>query len=451
MNACNLPSRSAVLATLLSLIPPLHAQWTLPDVLQRASAHYAGTRIPIEQAASAAAAVQLARNAFLPKGDLYAQINRATRNNVFGMMLPNPVIPSISGPPQTANAGTNVWGSATGFLIQWEPFDFGQRQAHVSTADAARQRAQLTSARTRFEVDAAAADAFLTVLAADQTVAAARAAVERARSLATLAAAQAQAGLRPEADSSRAKAELALAQGQLIQANQAARLARIALAQFTGDNWQAVQPQAPFTTQTPIDPTTAAGPHPAMQEQQAAVHEAEARQHEAAIAWRPRFNTQSALYARGAGDADQIGPHFYNWGIGFSVLFPFLDLPSIRAQQQIQAHNTLAEQNRLAKLNTDLQTQTERAKANLDAARNIAETTPIQLEAATAAQAQARARYQAGLATFAEVSDAQRLLLQTEIDHSLARLNIWRAYLSLATAQGDLQPFLQMAHQEPRP
>lgn len=424
---------------------PLMAQWTLRDVVRRAGEKYAGVQVSFEQAAAAAAAVQQARAAFLPRGDFYAQVNRATRNNVFGMLLPNPVIPSISGPPQTANAGTSVFGSATGFLVQWEPFDLGQRGAKVATSDAARQRAERTYARTRFEVEAAAADTYLTALAADQTVSAGQAAVERARSLHSIAAAQAGAGLRPEADASRAKAELAAAEAQLIQAEQAARIARIGVAQLTGDRWDAVKLPTNLAEKDPAAPATTSGSHPAMREQEAAVKEAASRRHEADIAWRPRFNTQTALYARGSGDAAQIGPHFYNWGLGFSVLFPFLDLPSIRAQQQAEKHKVLAEEARLKQVSADLGAQMERARAALDAAQRIALTTPVQLDAARTAQAQARARYQAGLATIVEVSDAQRLLLQAEVDQSLARLNVWRAQLAVAVAAGDIEPFLGVA------
>jgi hypothetical protein len=41
------------------------------------------------------------------------------------------------------------------------------------------------------------------------------------------------------------------------------------------------------------------------------------------------------------------------------------------------------------------------------------------------------------------VAEAQRLLLQAEIDEALAKLNVWRMQLSVATARGDLQPFLE--------
>ena len=47
-----------------------------------------------------------------------------------------------------------------------------------------------------------------------------------------------------------------------------------------------------------------------------------------------------------------------------------------------------------------------------------------------------------GLGNIDEVAEAQRLLTQAEIDDALARLGVWRGLLGVATAAGDLQPFL---------
>jgi hypothetical protein len=44
-----------------------------------------------------------------------------------------------------------------------------------------------------------------------------------------------------------------------------------------------------------------------------------------------------------------------------------------------------------------------------------------------------------------EVADAERLLLQAEIEDNLARLTVWRSLLGQALAHGDLQPFLELA------
>jgi len=83
--------------------------------------------------------------------------------------------------------------------------------------------------------------------------------------------------------------------------------------------------------------------------------------------------------------------------------------------------------------------------AMLGGARNVAANTPIQVTAARAATEQATARYQAGLGNIDEVAEAQRLLTQSEIDDALARLGVWRGLLGVATAAGDIQPFIAEA------
>jgi len=45
-----------------------------------------------------------------------------------------------------------------------------------------------------------------------------------------------------------------------------------------------------------------------------------------------------------------------------------------------------------------------------------------------------------------DVSDAQSLLVQSEIDDALAHLAVWQNLASVAASQGDLKPFLQFLH-----
>ena len=129
--------------------------------------------------------------------------------------------------------------------------------------------------------------------------------------------------------------------------------------------------------------------------------------------------------------------------IGFSIAFPVMDYASLRARKQAEAARSQTETARLDLHRTALNAEMEKAAARRNAARRIAETTPVQLEAARAAQTQATARYRAGLATLADVADAERLLTQSEIDDSLARLGVWRAMLAVAVAEGDLDSFLK--------
>jgi outer membrane protein TolC len=142
-----------------------------------------------------------------------------------------------------------------------------------------------------------------------------------------------------------------------------------------------------------------------------------------------------------------LAPNVQNYAVGFSVNFPILDLPAIRARQTAQSATIHAETARYQQIATDLRAQWNRAVANLRGARRIAGNTPVEVSAARAATQQATARYQSGLGNIDEVAEAQRLLTQAEIDDALARLGIWRGLLGVAAAAGDIQPFIAEASQ----
>src|SRR5436305_3581678 len=111
---------------------------TITLAVESALHNYPSIRVSQEQINAAAAGIQLARTAYLPHVDALAQVNRGTRNNVFGMLLPQSTLPNISGPVIGSNNSGTVWGSALGALVSWEPFDFGLRHANVGIASAAR-------------------------------------------------------------------------------------------------------------------------------------------------------------------------------------------------------------------------------------------------------------------------------------------------------------------------
>src|SRR5436853_1776985 len=205
---------------------------TLQEAVSRSSATYPAIRSSMEQVAAATEGINLARTAFLPRADFLGQLNRATHNNVFGQLLPQSVIPSMSGPVLGTNSLSSVWGTAVGALVTWEPIDFGLRKANVETSQAARDKAAAEVNVTKLQVAIATADAFLTLAAAEQTIVAARGSVERGRVLDEVIGTLVKNELRPGVDASRSQAELALAQNLLIQAEQSRDVARAALAQL---------------------------------------------------------------------------------------------------------------------------------------------------------------------------------------------------------------------------
>src|SRR5439155_13437509 len=94
----------------------------LDTAVELALTNYPAIKTAQAQADAAKANIDLARTAYLPRLDLLYQENRATRNNVFGAVLPQSIIPSISGPVLGSTSMDSTFGSAGGALFSWEPF-----------------------------------------------------------------------------------------------------------------------------------------------------------------------------------------------------------------------------------------------------------------------------------------------------------------------------------------
>jgi outer membrane protein len=448
---------AVVAASVVFAQQPNASPLTISAAVQTALQKYPSIPAAEQQVNAAAAGIRLARTNYLPSLNALGQVNRATRNNVFGLLLPQAVIPNMSGPVLGTNDGTNVWGSAVGVLVSWEPFDFGRRHALVESAQATRNRAELTGKRTQFDIETATAAAFLTLLASEQTVRAAQAAVDRSQVLARSVTALVNAQLRPGADLSRANTELDAAQTQLIQANQSVDVARTAVARYTGLDPKSIQAVSGQLLQLPPEtnvPSAGVEANPAAQEQNSLVQESQARLSVLEHTYRPTFNLQAGAYARGTGalpDGSTLGggnglvPNYFNAGAGFTVSFPAFSLFSIRAQQAQEAAVERAASATYHQVLTDLQAQLNAAQATLMQAQRIAAVTPKEVTDARTGFDQANAQYRSGLTTIVAVAETQRLLAQAEIDDSLAKLAVWRAMLQIQTVQGDISGFLSEA------
>ncbi len=449
-------SAALLINSIAAAQPPAPKALTIAQAVNKAD-QFPAIRAAEANVNAAAAGIRLARTNYLPSINAIGQVNRATRNNVFGLLLPQSLIPSISGPVLGTDNGTSVWGSAAGVLVSWEPFDFGRRRALVRSAEATQQRSRLSAERARFEVQTTTAAAFLTAIASEQTVRAAQAAVDRAQVLVRSVKALVDAKLRPAADLSRADTELDGAQTQLLQAEQSSAAAKASLAEFTGEDAKAIS-IAPgrLLDAVPETPQTAAelSNNPVAKEQAGAIEESKAKLAVVQRTYRPTFDLQAAAYGRGSGaltngstldGANGLAPNYFNVAIGFTVNFPLLSLPSIRAQEAQQTALTRSANDTYRQILADLQAQANTAQVTLQQARRIALEIPKEVADARMGLAQANAQYRAGLASIVAVADAQRLLAQAEIDDSLAKLAIWRAWLQVEITTGDISSFLAEA------
>jgi outer membrane protein len=438
---------------------PVPQTFTLEQAIAYAGEHYPTVRAALYQVSASEAGIAVARASYLPHLDALWQSNRGTAKNVFGQVLPQSVIPAMSGPVLTSPTGQSVWGSAAGALLSWEPIDFGLRSASVVGAQAAVTRARAGAALTRLEVQRGVAEAFLSVLTAEGSVRTAQADFERrdvlARNIRTLVDNQ----LRPGAESSRADAERAASQTRLILARAGEAVARATLSRLltVGAGEVVIEAGELLDQVPPVEPIDATPPtHPLVEAHRAAIDEARAQSDILAVSNLPRLYLQSSLFARGSGAhpdgtldgaAGGLRLERVNWAAGFQLVVPnVFDFASLRVRKAAADANERAQTALYDESVLTVSSEQRTAATMLQAARAVAANTPVQLAAAQQTESQARARYQSGLTSIIELTEAQSLLAQAEVQDQLARIDVWRALLAAAVARGDLRPFMTSVH-----
>jgi outer membrane protein len=434
---------------------PGNQSLSLADALAMAQDKYPAIKASLEEQAAAQHQIGVAKTAYLPRLDLLWQSNRATDNNRTGLLLPQSVLPSISGPVAGDAPGRSAWSSAGGALISWQPFDFGARAAQVNVAQKGALAAVSAANLTRLQIAAATANAYLDVVAAHQLVSVSQANVTRMQTFADSIHVLVDNKLRPGADASQADAQLAVARTQWIQAQTQEKVRLAALADFLELPSQQVRvdPASPLSA-APADPeTTPINAHPAIQEEAALIERQRAQLHVLSRSYAPVFNLLGSISGRGTGlDAQGnfmggtsgLAPNTLNWAGAVQVSFPAFDIFTIHREKQVQAANVRAEQMRYQQTMDDLSVRVEQAQATLDGAKQVAQNTSIEVAAARQSEQQQRTRFQSSLATVVEVAIAESVLTQAEGDDAIARLNVWRALADLAVARGDVAPFLKM-------
>ncbi len=430
--------------------------FTLNSAVEYALAHYPSVRAALERQAAANAGIGVARTNYLPRADALWQTNFATHNDFFGLLFPQNVVPSVSGPVLPVTSA-GEWDSAAGLMVSWEPFDFGYRAGVVNQARANAEIYKAGVALTRLDVASATVSAFFNLFAAQQLVSAAQADVERRQVFSNSVQVLVENQLRPGADGSRAQAGLAAARIRLIRAETAERVALAAFAELLGIPSANVSIDAAALVRS-VPNEEAAAPltianHPSAQMQNAQVSVAAAQVHVLDRSYYPHFLLESSISGRGSGvnddgtlqgGANGMGPNRENWAVGITAIFPIMDIFSIRAKKQVAEANLKAQQATYQQTVQELSSQVEQARIGEDGARKVAQNTPLEVQAARDSESQARARYQSGLTGIVDVADGQSLLAQAEITDIIAKLEIWRSMIAVAVSQGDVQSLLQM-------
>jgi outer membrane protein len=278
--------------------------FTLEEAVEFALKNYPAVRASLERVRAAEAGVGAARTSYLPRTDLLWQSNRATDNNISGLTIPNSGIAPITGPVPLSLSNRSAWGSAAGLLFSWERLDFGYRGARVDAARAAQNRATAEASLTRLDVSVATVNAYLTLLAAEQTMRSAQADIERRETFAKSVHVLVDNQLRAGAEASRADAELARARVNLARAQQQAAISRAQLADILGIADQVVEVGESVLAGAPpaaAPATTSLSANPFAQVQHARVQEEQSLVHALDRSYYPKLYLQSVVMGRGSG------------------------------------------------------------------------------------------------------------------------------------------------------
>jgi outer membrane protein TolC len=423
--------------------------YALEQAVREALAHHPRIRSATADEDAAVARVDESETRELPAVGISAQINRSTGNTPPGAFFLTPGMPPISGAPRGKTLDSGEWQTGAGIWASWDALSLVRQAAAVDVALAGRTESEAATSAQRLEVAYRAADAFLLLVEAQETVRAASASVDRAQVVVTMTKPLVDQSLRPGVDAARAEAELANARTALARAAQARELRRAQLAEAVGDTSLRIEASAGGLA-GPIDEappgSVSVDRHPDVVQSSSAAARANQERNRVEVEYLPRVDLVAALWVRGSGIYDSpasgLVPDIPNWAAGAVVSWSLLDIPTIRARVRVASAARDAASARRDETVLAVEGQLASATALLEGARDVARQTPTALASARAAEEQALARYKTGLSPVVDVADAERLRTQAEIDDAVARLEVRRALLLLARASGDLTPFL---------
>ncbi len=393
-----------------------------------------------------------------PDSMLSYQDVAGSHNRLTQTLFSSPVMPATPGPgPEQVEMRGRAYSGA-GFIVDWAPLDFGLHKARINLA---RAEYGLTKARydsTLLDVSVEAATRYLDALVMQEQVKVAQANVDRFADFSKVVHAQVDAGLKAGADASLADSQLANAQNDLIRAELNDELSKAALAYIVGLGGEFLEIDSTGIVLVTEPADTQKTPpvfqhHPLALEGRAAIytHLASKRildkEYYPVFRWLGGINLRGTTFGNNRGDVPSpavsgIFPVVPNWNVGLMIDLPFFDIIRIRAEKKVVDERILAAEHAYDLIIQGLKTEDAQAVARLRASIKLAANMPVQVKAAQMAAQQAQARYEAGLATVAQVAESNQILADSRVKLAVSNVGVWKALLAVASVHGNLRNFL---------
>jgi outer membrane protein TolC len=414
---------------------------TLKRAVAIAIAPDGNTRVQLveEGIRQAEARQQQARSALLPTVDGSVITQSFTRNlGAFGIQFP--AVPGLSFPALVGPVDTlDARGSAS-----WSLLDMSARRRYQS-AKAGVETARLEAGATREAVTDQVARAYLAALRAEASRETAEANVALARALVSLAEAQKDAGTGTAIDVTRARVQLANDQQRLIVAANEVDRARLQLLRVMGLSLDVRIQLSERLEKLPAEARDLEAALAAARESRSDL-QAQAKREETARLQYSAAQWQSAPSVAAFGDYGTIGlvggSQLPTRAVGASLRIPVFDSGRRAAQRQEALSQLRSEQIRTSDLRKQAELEVRLALDAIQAAEAQIEAAEEGLKLAENEVAQARRRFEAGVTTSVEVTDAQTRLQRARENriHALFQYNLAR--IDLASATGKIQEFV---------
>lgn len=438
------------------VVPEPH-KISLSEAIDLASRNYPAIKAKKAENDIAEMNLKAAQTEGLPDVIAQHQYQFATNNSLAGATFPlqNP-FPSVSGGIRPENIFQPVWGSFTNLQVNWQAFTFGKIKANIDVAQKVAVRQQFDYENELFQHQVRVIDAYLALLVFQKTVRIQEVNLQRAATFRDATNAKVISGLRAGIDSSFASAELSKAKLLLLQSQQNERTQRIRLSQLLGTaagNMSADSMQFYQQLPTLLKDYPDISQNPLLKVFHSQIDLIRARSVAIKKSYYPSIILNASVWGRGSGvsnsnDAyssrflDGIGYQVGNYLLGVGVSWNLTPIYRIRHQVSAELQRAAQFQHLLREEELRLSSQSENANIQIELAMEQALEAPVQTTAARGAYQQATARYESGLATLPEVSQAFLLLNRAEVDQSIAINNVWRALLLKAASVGNLSIFL---------
>ncbi len=405
---------------------------TLEKAMVLALSNHPSLRVASGTQAINEALVGQAQSGFFPQVQAQSGYQRTTAN----------ATRNFTGSPLPRSTSSNTFGYyQNSVTLNQLLYDFGTTKSQVDTARFNLQAANSDAETTVQTVVVNVQQAYFSLQQAQRLVTVSEEAITQFKKHLDLAKGRFKAGVAPKIDVTTAEVDLSNAQLNLITAKNNALVARVTL-----NNAMGIQTASPYRVQDPsqgeayqvaLDEAVARAMQlrPEMISQQAQERAAEVAIKAAQGNFFPTV-TSSATYSYSATDFPLVN----NWNVNGTVNIPIFS--GFLTQQQVaQARANLLK----TKANGDVLRQNillevNQALLNLEAARERLRVTAVTVEQAKERLALVEGRYKAGLSNAIEVTDAEVVLVNAQVNDVVAMSSYQAAKAQLDRAMGIITP-----------